>query len=154
MSQSLDQLLVHLIFSTKKRYPFLKDIDIQKRLHNYIKAICHQLKCEAIIIGGVDDHVHILISLHKNMRLSDLIEEIKKSSSIWIKGLNISKNCLNEFYWQRGYGAFSVSQSNAEAVKLYIKNQKDHHRKINFQDELRKILMKHGVEYNEEYLWD
>jgi len=153
MPQSLSQLWVHIIFSTKERYPFLKESAIQERLHDYIKAICHKQKCNAVIVGGVEDHVHILASLHKSITLSALVEEIKKSSSKWIKTLDVSKDILSQFYWQSGYGAFSVSQSNLEPVSLYIKNQHQHHKKQNFQDELRKILTLHKIAYDEKYLW-
>ena len=123
MAQSLSQLYVHIIFSTKKRAPFLQGADIQQRVHNYIKGICHQQQCESIIVGGMEDHIHILTCLKKNMDLSKLIEEIKHSSSKWIKSLATSDNQLDQFYWQRGYGAFTVSESMVDIVSRYIENQ-------------------------------
>ncbi len=151
MSQSLSQLWVHIIFSTKNRHPFLKDALVRERLYDYIKAICHTKNCNAKIVNGIEDHLHILVSLHKNISLSKLVEEIKRSSSKWIKTLDHS---LCQFYWQNGYGAFSVSQSNVERVKWYIKNQREHHQKQSFQDELRKFLVHYNIEYDERYLWD
>ena len=154
MSQSLSQIWVHIIFSTKNRYPFLKDTAIRQRLYAYIQAICHKKKCETIIVNGIEDHVHILTSLHKNISLSTLIETIKKSSSLWVKQLNTEDSTINQFYWQNGYGVFSVSQSNLLSVKSYIEKQKEHHQKYNFQEELKKFLTQHGVSYDEKYLWD
>ncbi|MFA6037746.1 MAG: IS200/IS605 family transposase [Legionellales bacterium] len=154
MSQSLSQLWVHIIFSTKKRQPFLKDFDTQERIYDYISATCRNLQCNVIAIGGVQDHVHLLVNLNKNIALSDLVEKIKKSSSKWIKTLNDQNSDLNDFYWQRGYGAFSVSQSNLDTVKKYVLNQKAHHMKRSFQDEFRKFLIHYGITYKEEYVWD
>jgi REP element-mobilizing transposase RayT len=145
---------VHIIFSTKERYPFLKDIDIQHQLHNYIKTVCNDQGCILAGIGGVDDHVHLLINLNKNISLSSLIEKIKKTSSKWIKLLDKNNTTLQRFYWQRGYGAFSVSESNVGRVKLYIKNQARHHEKLTFKEEIKKFLVQHGVNFDEKYLWD
>ena len=154
MSQSLAQMWIHIIFSTKNRYPFLIQPDLQLRVHNYINAICHKLQCNSIIVGGIADHVHILTHLHKNISLSQLVEKIKKSSSKWIKTIDTSDCILNKFYWQRGYAAFSVSQSKLEAVRLYIENQQKHHQKQSFQDELRKFLLQYDVKYDEKHIWD
>jgi REP element-mobilizing transposase RayT len=153
MSQSLSQIWVHVIFSTKNRKSFLKDPGIRKLFHNHIASLCNQHGSPALIVGGVEDHVHLLINLNKNQSLSSIIENIKKYSSKWIKALAISDENLSQFYWQNGYGAFSVSQSNVEKVKNYIENQESHHRKISFQDELRKIFALYGVNYDERYVW-
>jgi len=153
MSQSLSQMWIHIIFSTKNRHPFLNDLIIQQRMHDYIKAICKKQNCETVAVGGTEDHVHVLTRLHKNISLSKLVEEVKKSSSRWVKTLN-DDPMLQQFYWQSGYGAFSVSQSNLEIVRLYIKNQRQHHQKQNFQEELIKFLMQHHIAYEEKYLWD
>ena len=152
MSQSLAQLWVHLIFATKERYPFLKNLIVQKKLHDYIKAICAKQNCATVIVGGTEDHIHLLVNLHRTITLSHLVEEIKKSSSKWIKTLNFSEELLSQFYWQSGYGAFSVSQSNVKHVRLYIKNQRQHHQKQNFQDEFKKFLTQHEIDYDEKYL--
>ncbi|OAI48727.1 hypothetical protein AYO45_04380, partial [Gammaproteobacteria bacterium SCGC AG-212-F23] len=138
MSQSLSELWIHIIFSTKKRYPFFTEPSLRQQIYTYIQTICQKKDCHPTFIGGTEDHVHILTRLHKNISLSKLIEEIKKSTSLWIKGLCGSYNILNYFYWQKGYAAFSVSSSKIEAVKQYINNQAKHHEKLNFQDELRK----------------
>ena len=153
MSQSLSQIWVHIIFSTKNRYPFLKDLSVRTRTYNYMGAVCANLKCKVIAINGVEDHVHLLISLHKNISISELVEEVKKSSSKWVKSLGNQDNDLSKFYWQSGYGAFSVSQSNLEAVRKYVVNQIKHHAKQGFQDEFREFLIKYAVAYKEEYVW-
>lgn len=154
MSQSLSQLWIHLIFSTKNRHPFLKDPILRQRVHDSISAICREQRCNVQAIGGVEDHVHILLNLHKNVSLALIIEKIKKSSSKWIKTLSEFDENLSQFYWQRGYGAFSVSQSALGAVTAYIKNQQEHHKKFDFKEELRKIFQLYGVVYDEKYLWD
>jgi REP element-mobilizing transposase RayT len=154
MSQSLSQIWIHIIFSTKERYPFFKELSIQKRVHDYIRILCQKQNSDLSIVGGTDDHVHILTKLHKNISLSKLIEEIKISSSKWIKTLANQENELDRFYWQSGYGAFSVSQSNLERVSLYINNQYQHHQKQIFQDELREFLNRYEIKYDEKYLWD
>ena len=154
MSQSLAKLWVHIIFSTKQRYPFLSDPVIQQRMHAYLKAICCKQNAETTIVGGVEDHVHLLTHLPKTISLSDFIEEIKTPSSKWIKTIDASNETLQNFYWQNGYGAFSVSQSAVETVCMYIKNQYIHHQKQNFQDELRALLTKNNINYNEKYLFN
>ncbi|OGT15761.1 MAG: hypothetical protein A3I12_02265 [Gammaproteobacteria bacterium RIFCSPLOWO2_02_FULL_38_11] len=154
MSQSLSQLIIHLIFSTKHRHPFLKQEELRQQLYCYIKSICHRQKCEIISIGGTKDHIHILLNLHKNSTASLLVEEIKKSSSKWIKTRVSNDDEIKNFYWQKGYAILSVSQSNISKVKTYIENQKQHHKKQNFKEELRCFLIKHHLQYNECYLWD
>lgn len=154
MSQSLSQLWIHIVFSTKNRYPFLKDLPLRERIYDYMASICSAQNCHTAIIGGTEDHVHFLTKLHKNISLSAFVEEVKKSSSKWIKTLHDSNNELDNFYWQRGYAAFSVSQSQMEIVKEYIKNQEKHHKKRNFQDELRQLLIQHSVSYEEKYIWE
>lgn len=154
MSQSLSQLWVHIIFSTRNREPFLKSPRTQKRMHEYIKEICHKNDCNTVIVGGTEDHIHLLTNLSKNLTLSHLVEIIKKSTSKWAKTLKEDNISLDSFYWQSGYGAFSVSQSNVNAVAIYIKNQNIHHKKQNFQSELIQFFRRHGIPYNEKYLWD
>jgi len=154
MSQSLSQLWIHIIFSTKDRFPYLNDETIRQSMHEYLNEAANKLACKTMVVGGVEDHVHILLSLNKQTSLSKLIEKLKTSSSQWIKRLETSDYLLEKFYWQNGYGAFSVSQSNVDVVASYIKNQQRHHQKFNFQDELRKILRHHQVAYDERYLWN
>jgi REP element-mobilizing transposase RayT len=151
MAQSLAQLYVHLVFSTKNRAPFLKDKAFRERMHRYLKGICDNQDSPSLQVGGVGDHVHILCRLSKNLALSDLVRELKRDSSSWIK---TEQPTLADFHWQAGYGAFSVSPSHVEALKEYIQNQEEHHRRETFQDELRRLLRKYGIEYDERYVWD
>jgi len=153
MPQSLSKNTIHLVYSTKNRYPFITDT-IRTELHAYIATVLKNIKCPALIINSVDDHIHILFGLHPTITLSKAIEEIKKSSSKWIKTKSDTSPMLSKFAWQSGYGAFSVSESNIDQVKTYIKNQQEHHRTKTFQEELRIILAKHNIPYDEQYLWD
>lgn len=150
MAQSLAKNLIHLIFSTKHRQPLLTP-EIRPDIHAYLGGILRELDCPSLCIGGVADHVHILFQLSKNLALSKAIEELKKSSSKWVKTKSPS---LKDFYWQNGYGAFSVSPSNTPTVIRYIERQEEHHRKLSFQDEFRQFLRRHQVEFDEQYVWD
>lgn len=150
MAQSLSIILVHLVFSTKNWRPLITD-DIRPELHAYMGSIFRDEGSPVIIIGSVSDHGHILFNLSRRITLGQLTELVKANSSRWIK---TKGNAFKDFHWQTGYGAFSVSQSNVEAVKRYIANQAIHHRKLSFQDELRLLLDKHGIVYDERYLWD
>jgi putative transposase len=150
MPQSLSCLLVHIVFSTKNRRPFI-DPAIEPELHAYLGGICRDMKSPALDINGAEDHVHILCSLSKTVCVADLIEEIKTGSSKWIK---TKGHDYAAFYWQTGYSAFSIGRSGEAALKRYIARQKEHHRKVSFQDELRTFLRKYGVEYDERYIWD
>ena len=150
MPQSLAKLYVHMIFSTKNREPLL-DREIQTELASYIGGTLNHLDCQSIEIGHARDHVHIFFCLSKNLSLSKLVEEIKSSSSKWIKA---KEPRLAQFHWQNGYGAFSVSQSHLSAVIQYIRQQDEHHRKVTFQEEFREFLMKYQVSYDERYVWD
>ncbi len=150
MSQSLANNLIHLIFSTKNREPLLL-LEIRPTLFAYQSGILKQLESPSLVIGGVADHVHVLFCLSNNYALSKVIEELKKASSKWLK---TQGNVFRNFYWQAGYGAFSVSQSNVEEVRRYIEQQEEHHRTKTFQEELVSFLKKHEMQYNETYLWD
>ncbi len=149
MPQSLAKNTIHLIFSTKDRHPWLKAA-LRPRLYAYLAGIFEQWESPAIVIGGHDDHVHSLFLLSKNHPLKKIVEEAKKSSSKWIKTLGTE---LADFSWQNGYGAFSVSESNVSDVKKYIERQAEHHRRMTFQDELRKLLARHGIVVDERHLW-
>lgn len=151
MPQSLVKNLIHLIYSTKHRTPWIPK-DVQERLWAYQAGIFQKMDNPALIIGGVEDHVHALFLLSKNYALKDVVEEVKKGSSKWMKTGEGSGNHL--FTWQGGYAGFSVSESNVEVVKKYIQNQAEHHRKMSFQDEMRLLFRKHGVEFDERYVWD
>ncbi len=150
MPQSLSNVLIHFVFSTKERYPFIQN-DVEDKLYQYITGICHALKCPLHQIGGVSDHVHILLSLSRNIAISDLIGDIKAGSSQWIKKQGQS---YRNFAWQSGYGGFSIGKSGFDNAVRYIANQKKHHTTIPFQEEYLALLQKYGVEYDERYLWD
>lgn len=150
MSQSLVKNYVHIVFSTKNRQPLIM-LQHADNLYQYIAGICTNLECHALKIGGYNDHVHILCLLSKNIALVDLIEDIKARSSKWIKTKEAS---LVNFYWQHGYGAFSVTPSQIGIVSEYIANQQEHHQQKTFQDEYRSFLKKYKVDYDERYVWD
>lgn len=151
MPQSLVQIYVHIVFSTKLRKPFLKDKEFRDRTHRYLVGICKNLNSPALIVGGVEDHVHILCRLGKTIHIADLIRDLKRDSSKWIKA---EMPRLAEFHWQKGYGAFSISPSHVDALKEYIANQEEHHRRESFQDEFRRLCKKYGLEIDERYAWD
>jgi len=150
MPQSLSRVIIHIIFSTKDREASL-DSEVRPRLHAYLATICRDLGGEAFRVGGVADHVHILTTLPRTASQADMVEAVKKTSSKWIKGLAPK---YRRFYWQRGYGAFSVSPSQLDAVIEYVEHQEEHHRLRSFQEEYREFLHKHGVEFDERYVWD
>jgi REP-associated tyrosine transposase len=150
MPQSLSSVLIHLIFSTKNREPFITDT-IEKELHPYIATIFRGLKSPSLTIDGTTDHVHTLFSLSRVIKIADLVEEVKTESSKWIKTKGQE---FRNFHWQRGYGAFSIGQSQVPILKRYIARQKVHHQRVTFQDEYRKFLKSYGIEYDERYVWD
>ena len=151
MSQSLAKIWTHLVFSTKERYPFLTDKDIRQDLHAYLAKTLKKNNCPTLIVGGVADHVHALFVLSKNHSIASIVWEVKRSSSKWVKTQDAA---LRKFYWQEGYGAFSVSQSHVDQVEKYILNQEAHHRKKSFQDEFRRFLKRYEIDYDERYVWD
>jgi putative transposase len=150
MPQSLSKVILHIIFSTKNREPWL-DSDVRPRMHAYLATICRDLGSELVHVGGVADHVHIATTLPRTLSQAQLIEQIKKPSSKWIKALDPR---YRGFFWQRGYGAFSVSPSQLEAVLQYIETQQEHHRTRTFQEEYRELLRGPGIDFDERYLWD
>lgn len=150
MPQSLAKNYIHIVFSTKYRQPFITD-DIEHALFAYLGAMCKNMDSIPIKIGGYRDHVHILCVLSRKVALMDLVEEIKSHSSKWMK---TQGDTFKNFYWQRGYAAFSVSPGNVDRTFRYIENQKNHHMSILFQDEMRKFFRKYGIEYDEKYVWD
>jgi putative transposase len=151
MPQSLVQIYVHIVFSTKDRMPFLKDTVFRERVHAYLAGICNKQDCPAMIVGGVADHVHLLCRLGKQIEVSSLIRDIKRGSSSWVKEEEPTRIA---FYWQSGYGAFSVSPSHVDALKNYIRDQEEHHKTESFQDEFRRLCAKYGVPIDERYVWD
>ena len=150
MGQSLVKNYIHITFSTKHRVPLIHQ-PVEDELYSYIGGICKQLECSPIKIGGYTDHIHILCMLSKKIALMKLLEEVKAHSSKWMK---TKGTMLKNFYWQNGYGAFSVNPSEIDKVITYIENQKEHHKKKTFQDEYRAFLTKYKVEYDERYIWD
>jgi putative transposase len=150
MPQSLSKVILHIIFSTKNREPWL-DSDVRPRIHAYLATICRDLGAELVHVGGVADHVHIVTTLPRTLSQAQLIEQIKKASSKWIKELD---ERFRGFFWQRGYGAFSVSPSQLKAVLKYIEGQQEHHRTRTFQEEYRELLRRHGIDFDERFVWD
>ncbi|MCE9560689.1 MAG: IS200/IS605 family transposase [Planctomycetes bacterium] len=150
MPQTYTCLHYHLVFSTKHRLPRITP-EIQPRLWEYLGGVIRGLGGKPIQVGGVEDHVHLLVTLRQEAALKDVLRDLKSGSSGWVH--DIFPN-VTDFWWQSGYGAFTVSHSNIEAVKTYIQNQARHHNKQSFQDELRELFRKHGIEFDEKYLWD
>lgn len=150
MPQSLSKVYVHIIFSTKHRQKNLNG-KIDHDLFNYIGGICKGLECYPVQIGGYQNHVHILCTLSRKITQIELVQELKQSSSKWIKTKGKE---FSDFYWQDGYGIFSVNPSQVNVVIRYIQNQKKHHRKMDFEDELRRFLKKYHIKYDERYLLD
>ncbi len=150
MPQSLAQIYLHLVFGTKNRSPWVRDA-VRDSLHSYIARVLTNLGCKAVLINSVDDHIHLLFGLGRTVSVSHVVEEVKSSSSKWLK----TQPCVDSgFGWQSGYGVFSVSASNIGAVRDYVAKQREHHHVRSFQDEVRVMLQKHGVEYDERYVWD
>jgi putative transposase len=150
MPQSLARILVHLIFSTKNREPFLKP-EIRTELHPYLADALCENGCPSLQVGGVEDHVHLLFGLSRTLTVAQLVESVKTSSSKWMKTKGAP---YAYFFWQAGYGAFSVSQSHAAAVVRYIQGQEEHHRNETFREEYLKFLHRYQVTYDERYVWD
>ncbi|HEX7578180.1 MAG TPA: transposase [Verrucomicrobiae bacterium] len=151
MPQSLSAVYLHLVFSTKDRRPFLRDKTVRDSLHAYMGGVSKTLDCPPLIVGGVEDHVHLLCRFGRTITQAEWVKELKRVSNGWLK--EKGRDCA-DFEWQGGYADFSVSQSNLERVKQYIARQEEHHRKTTFQDELRTLLRKHEIEFDERYVWD
>lgn len=150
MPQSLDNILLHLVFSTKDRFPFF-GVTIRPALHAYLAAVARNAGCACPRVGGTVDHVHLAVHLARTITVAALVEEVKTSSSKWLK---TQSSNLGGFAWQRGYGVFSVGPSDAEALLLYIDRQDEHHQRQSYQDEFREFLRLYGVAYDEQYVWD
>ena len=150
MPQSLSLVIIHVIFSTKERQPFL-DPASRAATHAYLATVARNAGCECYRAGGMADHVHLAIRLSRTITIADLVEKLKKSSSKWIKTQPPGHKA---FAWQRGYGCFSIGPRDLDALRAYIDEQAVHHAKRTFQDEFRMFLDKYGVDYNEAYVWD
>ena len=151
MTQSLVKNLIHIIFSTKERRDLLFDTQVRSEMHAYINSICNQLGCPAIESGGTGNHIHLLCSLSKNTAGAALVKELKRVSSVWIKTKGLD---YQNFYWQGDYGYFSVSPKDVSAVIRYVEHQEEHHKSVDFKDELRGFFRKYDVAFDENYLWD
>jgi REP element-mobilizing transposase RayT len=151
MPQSLARVVLHIAFSTKHRAPFLRNITIRKNLHAYIAVVLQGIDCEPILINGTEDHIHILCNFSRTITIASLIETVKTAPSKWMKAQGPE---YEDFFWQSGYGVFSVSQSKVEQARDYIANQDEHHRHRSFQEEFRELCGKHGIELDEHYVWD
>ena len=150
MSQSLAKIILHIVFSTKNRQPFIHDA-IAKQLFEYLAKCCLKNKTIPLAVGGYQDHVHIALLMNKIQGIAFLIKSLKTDSSDWLKSQGPE---FQQFYWQRGYGVFSVSESQQAKLVNYIGNQQNHHQTRNFMDEYRLFLTKHGITFDERYLWD
>jgi len=152
MPQSLARVIVHIVYSTKHRQPWLHDPILRSELYAYNATILkEEVDSPAILINDTEDHIHILCLLSRKFAIMDVIKKSKTETSKWIKKQAAT---YNDFQWQAGYGIFSVSRSNVEQVKRYIANQEEHHKRISFQDEFREICKRHGIEIDERYVWD
>ena len=151
MAQSFSAVYVHLVFSTKERRPFLKDRLVRESLHAQMGGISKTLQCPPILVGGVEDHIHLLARFGRTITQAKWVKELKRVSNLWLKEQGIK---YSNFQWQGGYATFSVSQSNQEEVTKYIANQQEHHSKMSFQDEVRLLLRRHAIEWDQRYIWD
>ena len=147
MPHSYTNLLYHIVFSTKERYPFIKK-DLRSRLYEYIGGTIRGIGGICLEIGGIGDHIHLLVKLKPTMDVSKFLQDLKPNTTNWAKQIIHPK-----FEWQNGYGAFTVGESQIEAVRRYIQNQEEHHRKFNFEDEFKDLLRKSGMDFDEKYLW-
>jgi len=154
--QSLSRILIHMIFSTKNRVRALAYPDLRADLDAFTGGVLRHMKCPGIIVGSVIDHMHILYVQSRTETTAKVAETVKRETSRWIKEQkpDTKDPYLVKFAWQAGYAAFSVSESNVDQVRAYIENQEDHHRRVTFQDEYRAFMKKHGVAFDEEYVWD
>jgi len=150
MPESVSLVIVHVIFTTKDRHPFIVS-DMRPRLHAYLATVARNAGCEAYRVGGMAEHIHLALRLSRTITIADLVETLKTSSSKWVKTQSQS---LVGFSWQRGYGCFSVGPMHLEALIRYIERQEEHHKKWTFEEEYRRFLNKYGLEYNEAYVWD
>src|SRR5262245_7445352 len=151
MPQSLANVLIHIVFSTKHRQHFLKNESLRNELHAYAITVLKSLDSPSLAINSVEDHLHILCQLSRKIAIAELIEELKTSTSKWLKTKGPD---LVDFHWQSGYGVFSVSQSKRDDVAQDIQHEEENHRRINYQDEFRQLCSKHAVEIDERYVWD
>ena len=149
MAQTLTRVLVHIVFSTKDRRNLIAPA-VEPELHAYLGGICRSRESAALAIDGTENHVHLLVSLSKNIALSDLMMTLKKDSSIWIKR---DREAFRDFHWQDGYGAFSIGESQVRAVTDYVRGQKERHKTLTFEDELVAMAKRYGIAFDPRHLW-
>ena len=149
MANTLFEFYMHLVFSTKNRGNLIHP-EIEAELHRYMAGIVRNLDSRCLAINGTENHVHLLVSIGKSVAVSDLVRETKKGSTSWVKRRGVVRG---NFHWQDGYGAFSVGRSDLDAVKRYIANQKEHHRRVTYEEEFVSLLRENGIDYDERYLW-
>ncbi len=149
MASTFTSILLHIVFSTKDRANLIAPA-IESKLHHYIGGIVSNLDCRLLEIGGTANHVHLLVSMAKSITVVALLEVVKKESSKWVKTQGSQFGC---FYWQEGYGAFSIGQSGVEGLRSYVTNQKVHHEAVSFEEELLALLKKYNIPFDERYIW-
>jgi REP element-mobilizing transposase RayT len=147
MPQSLSNIILHVVFSTKDRAPMIRE-EVQPRLHAYLATLARKGESECFRVGGVTDHVHLAVRLARTETVADLVREVKSVSSAWMKQFE------PEFAWQRGYAAISVDPHRLPSLRHYIDTQAEHHRKVDFQQEYRSLLREFGIEFDEKFVWD
>ena len=150
MAGTYARLYYHIVFSTKNREPLIRN-SLKPELHKYLGGLVRDMKGILLEVGGMADHVHLVVKLRPDTSVSDVVKYIKANSSGWVKGRGDQQG---DFYWQRGYAAFTVSESQLPAVREYVVNQEAHHRGLTFKEELLALLRKHNIEYDERYLWE
>jgi REP element-mobilizing transposase RayT len=150
MAHSLARLHVHLVFSTKHRQPLIRDA-VRDALHGFMSGVLKKLECSLVIVNSVEDHAHLLFDLNRSVPLSKVVEDLKRASSRWLK---TQDSLYAGFGWQTGYGAFAVSETNLDAVRKYIRRQREHHQRNTFQTEYRSLLIRNGITFDEHQLWD
>ena len=151
MSPGFTRVLVHVVFSTKRQEPYLAEPSLRAAVHASLAEACKAAGGAAVAVGGTEDHVHLLVRLPAELSVADLVRELKRESSGRLKRTHPE---LLRFHWQAGYGAFSVSASQAAAVRRYVRSQPEHHRKVSFRDEFRSLLERHKVPFDETTVWD
>jgi putative transposase len=149
MANTYINLIIHIVFSTKNREPFLMP-SIRKRLYSYLNAIANEHDLVTLCVGGTSDHIHLLLSLPSTINLSDALRFLKGGSSHWLRE---TFEELKSFSWQEGYGAFSIGKSQMDRTKEYIRNQEEHHKKVSFQDEYLAFLKRNNIQYDENFVW-
>ena len=150
MPQSFASVYLHWVFSTKERYPYFSAREKRAELFSVLGGKCKSLDCNPVVVGGVEDHVHLLTTFGRKLSIAETVKEIKRGSNQWIQ----DELGIGGFKWQSGYGVFSVSLSQLDIVSQYIENQEQHHTSRDFQDEFRALLKRHKVDWDERYVWD